>query len=66
MDSTILAAIIVAVPASAAAVVGIVNIFKTNALHLLVNSRLTQLLAASGDAREAKGRREGMEVQRPK
>jgi hypothetical protein len=59
-----MAAIIAACGGAAAAIMSAVNRKKINELHVLVNSRLTQLLEQTGKASFAEGRQAGMDSEK--
>lgn len=65
MSDAVAIALIAAFPptlvALAALIVGVRNSRKVDSVHLLINSRMTELLASTGAAARAEGHTEGVD-----
>jgi hypothetical protein len=55
--------LISALAAMVAAIAAVRGVFKSSALHVLINSRMTELLGLRGAASFSAGRRAGIEAQ---
>lgn len=64
MSDTVIVALIAAIPASLGFILGVINRGKIGDLHILVNSRLTELLKSTDKTARAEGKAEGIEAER--